>query len=321
MVVPGTTALSSSDENGIYKMSSNPRGQVLIINNQNFGGWYKDREGAHVDSKNLMNLFKGLGFYVRSYRNLSKFGTFEAISNFSALFGQIEVDMAIVCILSHGEENDRFATADGMLIDFEHVMSKFNNDNCPQLKGKPKLFIFQACRGQRVDNGTIVSCKGDEIDGGVTRCREPSSFQKGLTWEDMIIAHSTLPGFVSHRDKAKGTWYIQSICEVFEKQAKDTRLIDMLIEVSRTMRRFEDAGEKQSCTFNVTHFYNKLFFNPPLRSKKQAVADIKTQIDLNKFLISRGWRISVSENECGISVRFTGPVQISKSLARRLAGK
>ena len=35
-----------------------------------------------------------------------------------------------------------------------------------------------------------------------------------LTWEDMLIAYSTLPGYVSNRDHYRGTWFIESICKV-----------------------------------------------------------------------------------------------------------
>ena len=30
----------------------------------------------------------------------------------------------------------------------------------------------------------------------------------------MVIAFSTIPGYVSNRDKEKGTWFIQSLCKV-----------------------------------------------------------------------------------------------------------
>ena len=42
-----------------------------------------------------------------------------------------------------------------------------------------------------------------------------------LTWEDMVIAFSTIPGYVSNRDKEKGTWFIQSVCKV-----STSRLVD-----------------------------------------------------------------------------------------------
>ena len=37
---------------------------------------------------------------------------------------------------------------------------------------------------------------------------------KDLSWEDMVIAYSTLPGYVSNRDHYRGTWFIESICKV-----------------------------------------------------------------------------------------------------------
>ena len=30
----------------------------------------------------------------------------------------------------------------------------------------------------------------------------------------MLIAYSTLPGYVSNRDHYRGTWFIESICKV-----------------------------------------------------------------------------------------------------------
>ena len=39
-------------------------------------------------------------------------------------------------------------------------------------------------------------------------------YVQDLTWEDMLIAYSTLPGYVSYRDVFRGTWFIESICKV-----------------------------------------------------------------------------------------------------------
>ena len=82
-------------------------------------------------------------------------------------------NMAIVVLLSHGEDGLVFGTgeygkaivlggiksrfsgkilnsdylfSDGRKVPNEWILGQFNNDNCPNLKGKPKLFIFQACR-------------------------------------------------------------------------------------------------------------------------------------------------------------------------------
>ena len=44
-------------------------------------------------------------------------------------------------------------TADGRSINLERIYEYFNNKNCPDLKGKPKFFIVQACRGELADIG------------------------------------------------------------------------------------------------------------------------------------------------------------------------
>ena len=60
--------------------------------------------------------------------------------------------------------------------------------------------------------------------------------------------------------------------------AHDTDIREMLDEVSSRMRYFESEGQtKQSCSYEVRHFYNKLFFNPgiygPRKSSKVEKAE------------------------------------------------
>ena len=48
--------------------------------------------------------------------------------------------MMIMVILSHGRES-AIITADGTVIATEEIYKRFNNTNCPGLRGKPKFFI------------------------------------------------------------------------------------------------------------------------------------------------------------------------------------
>jgi hypothetical protein len=81
----------------------------------------------------------------------------KALQDFAALSDHRDADMMILAVLSHGRDGHIYAR-DGSVIDTEVIYSKFNNTNCPMLRGKPKFFIIQACRGDTTD----VSMPEDE---------------------------------------------------------------------------------------------------------------------------------------------------------------
>lgn len=53
--------------------------------------------------------------------------------------------MSVLVILSHGYK-EGFISSDGETLKREKILEMFNNEKCPRLQGKPKFFIFQACR-------------------------------------------------------------------------------------------------------------------------------------------------------------------------------
>lgn len=73
----------------------------------------------------------------------------QKLQEFSQHTGHAQGDCAIVCILSHGEEGYIFG-ADGKKFELDAVFSLFDNTCCPNLRGKPKIFIIQACRGGKI---------------------------------------------------------------------------------------------------------------------------------------------------------------------------
>lgn len=52
----------------IYKTSSKNRGKVLVINNIKFLNQKQERQGAEIDEKNIVDLFKQMGMKVVPYR-------------------------------------------------------------------------------------------------------------------------------------------------------------------------------------------------------------------------------------------------------------
>ena len=78
------------------------------------------------------------------------------LQDFSQHPGHAAADCTVVCILSHGEEGYIFG-ADGRKFELDAIFKLFDNTCCPDLRGKPKSFIIQACRGGRHQNQFILS--------------------------------------------------------------------------------------------------------------------------------------------------------------------
>ena len=52
----------------------------------------------------------------------------------------------VLVFMSHGNEKGIYGN-DWEVVCVEEIKEMFNGKNCPQLVGKPKIMIFQACRG------------------------------------------------------------------------------------------------------------------------------------------------------------------------------
>jgi len=254
-------------------MEAKPRGLVLIIDNENFQGEVlPTRTGSVVDANNLDILFGQLGFRVTLRRNLGYYDMIQEVQRFASRQEHASGDMAVLAVLSHGRHG-LVAAADGRELEVEWILRQLNNDGCPNLKGKPKLFIFQACRGDEADYGVVESLKLPEerTDSDARRVEpaeplrnnNPQQDFKGVSWEDMLVAYATLPGYVANRDRYRGTWFVESLCSVFMERAADTDLRDMLDVVAQRLKNYEsEMGTKQTFAYEVRHFYKKLFFNP-----------------------------------------------------------
>lgn len=52
----------------------------------------------------------------------------------------------VICLLSHGTEGV-VEGIDGRQVSINNLKYKFSLEKCPELYGKPKIFIIQACQG------------------------------------------------------------------------------------------------------------------------------------------------------------------------------
>jgi len=85
-------------------------------------------------------------------------------------------DCFALCIMSHGQirsvrtsDGDSVRCecvfgSDGVVVPTTALLAQFANEKCPSLKGKPKIVIFQACRGGMVSALSLGLCLKTVID-------------------------------------------------------------------------------------------------------------------------------------------------------------
>lgn len=219
-----------SGESEFYKMESRPRGLCLIINNKFFNGTnYSDRHGTNFDEQKLCALFKKLHFEVKVYKDKDKQEMEKICKDFGAEDHRM-YDAFVCIIMSHGTYGDKIMGVDRRAIGMEDVMSEFSAERCPSLANKPKIFLVQACRGsQQGDSpGPNDQQVADDTfsDSTLSRSRLPKE-------SDFLLGYGSVPGYVSYRRPDSGSFFIQTLVNVFEKKHHKDHLEDMLIEVRR----------------------------------------------------------------------------------------
>ena len=149
-----------NDEN-IYFVrdpKAGPAGKALIINVR------KERRNTARDETKMKEVFNHLNLIVEEpiLRDPTANEIKEEVVRFRNKIKQEDAknfDLIAVCIMAHGKEgficgSDYNPLVGGPLVDLRNdVMQKFSNENCDVLDKKPRLFFFQACRGEKMDLG------------------------------------------------------------------------------------------------------------------------------------------------------------------------
>lgn len=235
-------------ESDCYEMNTKPRGYILIINNENFIGTFEQRSGSSKDATDLKELFWRLGFYCDISNDLTIEQMKTALSSFAKIEDHKNLSCCALALMSHGDEKHIFGIR-GEKVPVSELITYFNDQNCPNLKNKPKLFIIQTCRNNNsttnntrnendVSTKTVKSPVMRLMSLDLSSDSKPNSKNKETvnSRADMLIAYSTAPGNVSYRSRVNGSIFIQSIIKVFNEKAHNTSVTDMLIEVNRKLR-------------------------------------------------------------------------------------
>ncbi|KAF7710142.1 caspase-6-like isoform X1 [Silurus meridionalis] len=248
-----------------YKMNHKRRGLALIFN-QKFekSERLSERRGTDIDRDNLTQRFQELGFEVQSY-NDKKVAVMQEKLREAAAANHKDADCFVCIFLSHGKEG-KIEAFDNQ-IGIKEITDLFRGDECKSLVGKPKIFIFQACAGEKHENAVTGMMAGDSDDDEMVE--EAANIYTIPAGSDFIMCYSVAPGFFSYRDPNSGTFYIQDLCETLKQHGPTMEFTEILtlvnMKVSRRNADGKDFKNKKQMPCFTSMLTKKLYF----RSKKQ----------------------------------------------------
>ena len=231
-----------------YRMNSSFRSHCIIVNNIEFvADWLTRRNGSDKDAAALQEVFGDLlGFRCHVEKNL----TAQQIKEMMATFRDMDhtkCSCLVVVILSHGNQ-EGILGVDGKSVAVETITSYFVTNECKTLANKPKIFIFQACRGAQKEiarcSAASLTEAGDiqedtpfdkDMPGSLEKEKgtADSYFKAIPNMADYVLAYSTMPGYVSYRDNECGSWFIQHLTEAIKELAATESFLHILTEVNR----------------------------------------------------------------------------------------
>ncbi|XP_055972621.1 caspase-6-like [Sorex fumeus] len=216
-----------------YKMNHKRRGIALIFNHEHFYDHLrlKERSGTCVDRENLRRRLQKLGFEVESYDNLRAKDILLKMYNASTA-SHTDADCFLCVFLSHGEGNHIYAF--DAKVEISTLTDFFKGNKCPSLVGKPKIFIIQACRGDRYDDPVqpmeeVDAMRQLEVKETQVNAASVYTLPAGA---DFLMCYSVAEGYFSHRDTQHGSWYIQDLCKVLAKYGTDREITELLTMVN-----------------------------------------------------------------------------------------
>jgi len=116
-------------------------------------------EGIGLDANKLEETFKSFGYDILFFKNLRAAQIKDLLSSTTLEYFAKKANKSlknyaslVVCLLGHGDKGVLHGV-DGVTVSLNTIQfDAFNDQACPDLKGKPKIFIVLACQGNKQQN-------------------------------------------------------------------------------------------------------------------------------------------------------------------------
>lgn len=192
-----------------------------------------------------------------------------------SLLDHSENDCFFLAIMTHGDNGTIYTRSERYTIDI--VTSFFTDENCPTLKGKPRLFFIQACRGGEIDTGHVIKisegmmyklrrkrshgfANNGESDAGPENVEQEvfDSLHEPPNNSDFLIVRSTMPNYASFRNTQKGSWFLQALCNELDVNGTNEDILSILTHVNLSVQEHESDVQKYKQILCISSMLTKI---------------------------------------------------------------
>ncbi|KAF5290287.1 hypothetical protein FQR65_LT11621 [Abscondita terminalis] len=267
--------LNKPPEDDEYYRTGKEAGLIVIFNHYSYlNNSSEKREGTNRDVNELILTFGRLGFNIDQNHIFIDKTRGEMIDEITNLAKQDHSDKncLIVIVLSHGHEDNHIEAFDAPVFANE-IWEPFFDNACPSLRGKPKFFIFQTCKGHNV-------ATSDESVGKIV----PDIILKEQLDSDVLIAFASIESAVSLRHPTRGSWFIQELCKNFSAYGRRDDVVTLLLRVSKCVTHnyyhVDDVKDKKNVLIKqmpvIVSTLSKKFYLSKSKDRK-AMINIREQ--------------------------------------------
>uniref|UniRef100_A0A1I8GQ20 ANK_REP_REGION domain-containing protein n=1 Tax=Macrostomum lignano TaxID=282301 RepID=A0A1I8GQ20_9PLAT len=179
---------------------------------------YDQRVGSSSDVNALRKMATELSCEIEVFENQGHKEMKKQLKTLAKDSMRLEKHGWLICVIMAHGNNGKIVVPDGKELQIKEIVDQFNSYHCSALQHKPKVFIIQACRGERMDvqRPTDFGPSGDSSYSPVE--------------SDILIFYSATEGYASYRGNTEEevSPFIQTLCKVITEYHRTEHLADML---------------------------------------------------------------------------------------------
>ncbi|XP_067672916.1 caspase-3-like [Haliotis asinina] len=271
-------------ESNVYDFRQPRRGIAVIINNKKFVNPRHRRDGSEIDVIRLTKMFTCYDFDIVIYNDLTVDEIVATLKMVACFPDHERADCFACAIGSHGDEvtvkagsppEDAIMGIGGDLVLTKVLLDIFSDAKCPGLRGKPRLFFIQACRGELLDDGQEIMVSkltlAPQDPGQCTNdARVKEHSKKGSNPSPLcppidphfLVMYASPPGHAAWR-RTDGSWFTRCLTDTFlSTNAEATSLTKVLTSVCGTMTQLQSKDGKKQVPCIITKLTKDVYFTP-----------------------------------------------------------